>query len=309
MNRANLLRARVRSVAVTAGYLSVLSGLLMLSGYLFLGSLGVLAMLAFTFATLLASGRLSVGVVMRMRGARPTYGGEADSLLAMVARLARAAGLQTPPELYLVPARELQAFAVMSGGQMAIGVSPSLVRELSPDELEGVLAHELSHLANGDTRVMAAAVAMRGLTRSLASLAWLLLLVSALVPSALSVSLGAMLLFLAAPVLSYLAELGLSRTREFNADLAAVQLTGRPESLARALLKLEEHQSGLLGQLIGRARVLRIPEALRTHPSTAERIRRLLAFRELPPSVGGDPPRGPLAQPSARSMRWSVTMS
>jgi heat shock protein HtpX len=308
MNRATLLQARVRSVAVTAAYLGVLSGLLMLSGYLFLGSLGVLMMLALTFATLLASGRLSLNVVMRMRGARPLHAGEADSLPAVVARLARAAGLQNPPQLYLVPARELQAFAVMSGGQTAIGISPSLLRELSPDELEGVLAHELSHLANGDTRVMAVAAAMRGLTRSLASLAWLLLLVSVLVPSALSVSLGAMVLFLAAPMLSYLAELGLSRTREFNADLAAAQLTGRPESLARALLKLEQHQRGLLRLLVGRAVVLRIPEALRTHPSTAERIRRLLELRERPPSVGSGPPRAPLPQPSARSVRWSVTM-
>ena len=299
MNRATLLRVQLRSVAVTAGYLGVLSGLLMLSGYLFLGSLGVLLMLAFTFATLLASGRLPVNVVMRMRGARPLHADEAYPLLAMVTRLARALGLQNPPQLYLVPARELQAFALKSGGQTAIGLSPNLVRELSPDELEGVLAHELSHLANGDTRVMAAAAAMRGLTRSLASLAWVLLLVSMVIPSALSVSLGAMILLLAAPTLSYLAELGLSRTREFNADLAAVQLTGRPESLAQALLKLEQHQSGLLQRLVGRAVVLRIPEALRTHPSTAERVRRLLAFDQRPPAS---------PQPPTRSTRWSVTM-
>lgn len=278
MNRANLRCARVRSGAQTVGYLSVLSALLVLSGYLMLGDLGVLFFLALTLVTLALSNRLPVSVPMRMRGARPLYAGEADTLLHLVARLARAAGLASPPRLYLVPAPELQAFAVKSGGQAAIGITPSLVRELEPDELEGVLAHELSHIAGGDTRVMAAAAAMRGLTKSLARLAWLLLLLSVLAPGALSVSLEAMLMFMAAPALSYLAELGLSRTREFHADLAAVALTGRPEALARALAKLEHHQTGLLRRLVGRAALLRVPEGLRTHPATAERIRRLLAL-------------------------------
>jgi heat shock protein HtpX len=192
--------------------------------------------------------------------------------------------------VYLVPTRELQAFAVKSGGQSAIGITPSLLDELSPEELEGVLAHELSHLANGDTRVMATAAAMRGLTKSLASLAWLLLLFSILVPGALSVSLGAILLLSAAPMLSTLAELGLSRTREFHADLAAVALTGRPESLARALFKLEQHQTGLLRRLVGRGAALELPEGLRTHPATSERIRRLMALSQ-----------------GLRNTRWSVT--
>lgn len=295
MNRANLLRARLRSAAQSVGYLSVLSTLLMLSGYLMLGGVGVLLMLVLTVVTLVASNRLPISVIMRMRGARPLYAREADGLSGLVSRLARAAGLSRPPLLYLVPAHELQAFAVESGGHSAIGISSSLLDELSPEEIEGVLAHELSHLANGDTRVMATAAAMRGLTRSLASLAWLLLLVSILVPGVVSVSLGAILLLSAAPMLSTLAELGLSRTREFHADLWAVALTGRPESLARALFKLEQHQTGLLRRLVGRGAILRIPEGLRTHPATSERIRRLLALSA-----------APLAQ-GLRNTRWSVT--
>lgn len=295
MNRAMLLRARVRNAAQSAGYLGVLSSLLMLSGYLMLGGLGVLLMLAFTCVTLVASNRLPPHVLMRMRGARPLHAHEAGSVLALVARLSRAAGLAHPPHVYLVPSPELQAFAVKSGGQAAIGVSPRLLGELAPDELEGVLAHELSHIANGDTRVMATAAAMRGLTRSLASVVWMLLLFSLLVPGALSVSLGAALLLLAAPVLSLLAELALSRTREFHADLAAVALTGRPEALARALYKLERHQAGLLRRLVGGQPVLRLPEGLRTHPATRERIRRLLALSTAPWSQG------------LRHTRWSVT--
>ena len=88
MNRANLLRARVRSGVQTAGYLSVLTALLVLSGYLMLGDLGVLLMLTLTLVTLVLSNRLPVGVLMRMRGARPLYAGEADRLLDLNSRLA-----------------------------------------------------------------------------------------------------------------------------------------------------------------------------------------------------------------------------
>ena len=329
MNRANLVRARVRRGAESVGYLSVLSGLLALSGYAMLGGVGVLLMLVLTTAALVLSNRLPTHVIMRMRGARPLHAHEADALLMMVARLSQAAGLASPPALYLVPARELQAFAVTSGRQAAIGISPGLVRELTLDEIEAVVAHEISHIAYGDTRVMAAAAAMRSLTRSLASLAWMLLLLSILVPSAVVVSLGAALMFVAAPMLSYLAELGLSRTREFHADLAAAELTGRPESLARALFKLERHQTGLLGRLLGRGAVLRLPEGLRTHPATGERIRRLLALsetpprtrrawgprrlaephlREAPPPVIWGASRNRRPHQPLRNTRWSVTM-
>lgn len=320
MNQTRYMRARLGNSIQTALYLAVLGSLLMLSGWLLLGGFGIAMMLALTLATLLLGSQLPVVLMMRMRGARPVLPGEASWIELMVIRLARDAGLAAAPRLYVVPNLELQAFAVESGGQAAVGFTPALVRNLTADELEGVLAHEISHLASGDTRLMGVAASMRSLTRSLASLAWLLLLFSLLLPSVFVVSIGATLLLLAAPVFSYLAELGLSRTREFNADVAAARLTGRPESLARALAKLDGHQRSLLTRLLGQGFVVAIPEALRTHPSTRERIRRLLTLRQDPPhgsdligSHGGPRRPGHWSNAAAssysvgRSSRWSVT--
>ncbi len=159
---------------------------------------------------------------------------------------------------------------------------------------------------------------MRGLTRSLASLASLLLLVSLLSLGAFQVSLGATLILLVAPLFSYLAELGLSRTREFSADLAAARLTGKPLSLANALTKLEKQQSGLLRMLLDTTMVVAIPEALRTHPSTRERVRRLVELSHDELQQERRRPTGPMplaVVPPRRypsdddRTRWSVTMT
>ena len=87
------------------------------------------------------------------------------------------------------------------------------------------------------------------------------------------------LLLIVAPILSDLIQLALSRVREFNADLGAATLLGRPEPLASALQKMERYQGTLLDRLFPFKR--REPESalLRTHPSTQERIQRLLQFR------------------------------
>lgn len=326
MNEMRYLHAQMRRSLQTAGYLAAITSLLLLSGWLLLGTLGILVMLSLALGTLLASSQLPLPVLMRMKGARRLARGDGDWLVQMVRELSARAGLTEPPTVYVVPTRETQAFAASSGGLTGIAVTPSLVRHLTPDELEGVLAHEISHLASGDTKVMGAAGAMRQLTRSLATLAWLLLLLSLLSFGAIEVSLGATALLLVAPALSSLAELGLSRTREFSADLAAARLTSRPESLARALLKLEAQHGGVLQRLLGPQIVLTIPEALRTHPSTAERVRRLLDLKSTPPQHRLEPPfpapgfryRQVAQRPAAfapagalspgRSKRWSVTI-
>jgi heat shock protein HtpX len=120
-----------------------------------------------------------------------------------------------------------------------------------------------------------------------------------------------------APTVSFLAELGLSRTREYHADLAATRLTGNPLGLARALHKLEYRQRSMLAAILGLGVEIRLPEALRTHPPTRERVARLLELAaKAPPGRG--PPSGATfsAQlPSVRgpysrrdNVRWSVMM-
>jgi heat shock protein HtpX len=91
----------------------------------------------------------------------------------------------------------------------------------------------------------------------------------------------AILLLIFAPTLSALLQLALSRTREFDADLSAVDLTGDPQGLASALIKLEQ-QGGFLERLLMPGRHDPEPSLLRTHPRTEERIQRLLSLSSTP---------------------------
>jgi len=92
------------------------------------------------------------------------------------------------------------------------------------------------------------------------------------------VSWWAILLLIFAPNLSALAQLALSRTREYDADLSAARLTGDPECLAGALAKIERLQGGWLEQILLPGRRVLEPSLLRTHPDTEERIARLMAL-------------------------------
>ena len=106
-----------------------------------------------------------------------------------------------------------------------------------------------------------------------------------------------------------LLQLALSRTREFDADMAAAELTGDPQGLASALDKMERYQGGFVEQIFFPGRRVPEPSLLRTHPETEERIRRLLALPPRPPEVRA-PPEGyrivrahPLIQATPR---WRV---
>ena len=86
------------------------------------------------------------------------------------------------------------------------------------------------------------------------------------------------LLFILAPTISTLAQLGISRIREYDADLNAIRLTKDPRGLANALVKIERVQNGWLEHLFMSGRKIPEPSFLRTHPPTAERVQRLLSY-------------------------------
>ncbi len=113
-----------------------------------------------------------------------------------------------------------------------------------------------------------------------------------------SLSWLAILLLILAPAISALLQLALSRTREFDADLSAINLTGEPQGLASALVKLEQQHRGLLERLLTPDRRSPEPSLLRTHPRTEERIQRLLSLRPKPsPSASAIPSPEAILQP------------
>jgi len=253
-----------------------MSGILALVGALFAGTQGAVLALLFAVGLSVFGPRLSARWMLSRRGARQLH--PRDPIARMVADLTRRAGVPTPA-VYVVPSPTPNAFTAGEGRDAVLGISPSLVRMMSRRELRGVLAHEVAHLVHRDTRVMRTAATFRSLTHSMASFGLLLALLQ--LPLALfgapTLPLSALLVMLFAPTLSGALELMLARDREHDADAAAARLTGDPRALASALLRLDARERSMLRWLPFGAP--RVPEWLRTHPPTGERVRRLLAMR------------------------------
>jgi len=206
---------------------------------------------------------------------------EAPVLLrAMSERTARA-GLESRPELFYVPSRMLNAFAAGTREQSAIAVTDGLLRQLDGDELNGVLAHEVSHIRNNDLWVMGLADLFSRASSLLSLLGQFLLLLNLplILFSRVTISWWAIGLPIFAANLSALAQLALSRTREYAADLNAARLTGNPEAPARALARIERVQGGWLERVFLPGRRIPEPSLLRRHPETEECIARLMALK------------------------------
>jgi heat shock protein HtpX len=221
---------------------------------------------------------------------RVLHPSEAPRHYAVLGELARRAGLPRMPRLYYIPSAVMNAFATGGRDDALIAVSDGLLRRLDLRELTGVLAHETGHIANGDLRVMAFADLVSRIAGvfSLAGQILLFLSLPALLLGAVDVPWLAILILLAAPTLSALVQLALSRNREYEADRSAAELTGDPAGLAAALDKLERVQGRFWEQILMPGRRVPAPSLLRTHPETGERIARLMDLvpRRLPAVAG-----------------------
>lgn len=221
--------------------------------------------------------------VLRGLRARPLLPQEAPDLHQLIEALSRRAKLATPPHPYYIPQDVPNAFTVGSGREAVLGVTAALLQQLDRRELTAVLAHEISHIQHNDMRVLAFAGFINRMTSLFSGIGQLLLFINfpLLLMGRATISWLAILLMIAAPTLSGLLQLAISRTREFKADLGAVKLTGDPVGLATALRKLEQSQASWLPVLGPR---YRLPQSavLRSHPHTKERIDRLLALSDVP---------------------------
>jgi heat shock protein HtpX len=256
-----------------------------LLGWLFAGAVGFVWAFVLAGFGAIALTRVPAAWILRSSGAQALPWHRAPELTRLVHELAQRAGLRRAPALYLLPAREPQAMAVGGRDDPAMAVTPALVRQLSPRELAGVLAHEVTHLRHGDTRLMAAAHGFGRIADLAGQLGSFLLVANLLLflfVGGWAFAPGAVLLFLVAPTVTGLLRLALSRLREFEADLGAVELTGDPRGLASALRRVERSKRGLLARLAPWITLPRrpAPVLLQTHPPTAERVRRLLALEE-----------------------------
>ena len=207
-------------------------------------------------------------------------------LTAIVQELATRAELPRVPRLYVIPSTTLNAFATGHANNPAIAVTEGLLRQLTLRETAGVLAHEISHIRNNDLWVMGLADIMSRFTQSMSYVAVFLAILN--IPGSLlgepPVSWWAILLLYVAPALASLLQLGLSRTREFDADIEGAMLTGDPMGLASALRRFDETTGRFWEDLMMPVptRRIPIPSVLRTHPDTQERVARLVSLQQRP---------------------------
>lgn len=241
---------------------------------------GMLAVFALALVTglYLTNPAASPRLVMLLYPGRLVHPDEAPRLFAVLAELARRAGLPRVPRLYYIPSGVMNAFATGDRDDALVAVSDGLLRRLDLREQAGVLAHEISHVANGDLAVMAFADLVSRIAGAFGLMGQFLLLLS--LPTMLMTDADipwlAILILLLAPTLSALVQLALSRNREYEADRSAAELTGDPAGLASALDKLERYQGRYWEQIFMPGRGVPEPSLLRTHPETADRVSRLL---------------------------------
>ncbi|MGO4837732.1 zinc metalloprotease HtpX, partial [Rhizobiaceae sp. 2RAB30] len=186
------------------------------------------------------------------------------------------------PKLYVIPSRMMNAFAVGRRDDSAIAITDALARTLSTRELAGVLAHEMSHIANEDVRVMAFADMVSRFTSLMSAIGLFSLFLNVVGFAGgyeAQVPWQGVVVLLAAPTVSGLLQMALSRTREFDADLGAAILTGDPDGLAIALRKLERAQGRRWEGILLPGGRIPDPSILRSHPKTEDRIARLAALK------------------------------
>jgi heat shock protein HtpX len=270
--------------------LGLLTGLFIAIGGALGGESGMV--MAFVFALLMnfAAFWFSDKIVLGMYGAQPLGEQDAPTIHRIVRNLATRARIPMP-RLYLIPSATPNAFATgRSPRHAAVAVTDGILRIMSEEELEGVLAHELSHVLNRDVLISTIAATLAGAVMMLVNIArWGMFFGShrddedgGTNPIAL------ILMIVVAPLAAVLIQMAVSRSREYEADASGVRLTRRPLGLAAALAKL--HQASqivpmnaspatahlfIVNPLTGRS----LFNLFATHPPIEDRIARLRAMR------------------------------
>ncbi len=229
----------------TGVLLAALTVLLVLIGGALGGQQGMIV--AFVMAMVMNFGSywFSDRIVLAMYRAQPVAEAQAPALYRIVRTLATRAGIPMP-RIYLLPDETPTAFATGRNPQhAAVAVTDGIMRIMSEEELEGVLAHELSHVQNRDTLIMAIAATLAGAITYVAHMAqWAMIFGGGRRDSDEHESggggvLGGLLMIVVAPIAATLIQLAVSRSREYQADASGAQMAGQPWGLAKALEKLE----------------------------------------------------------------------
>ncbi|HOG08549.1 MAG TPA: zinc metalloprotease HtpX [Syntrophales bacterium] len=277
----------------TALLLGALTGLLLLIGGYFGGRTGLV--IAFAFAMIMNFGSywFSDKIVLKMYRAQPVTEAEAPELYRVVRDLSMKASLPMP-RVCIIPQDTPNAFATGRNEKHAVvAVTEGILRILSRDELEGVLAHELTHIKNRDILVGSIAATLAGAIVMIANMAqWAAIFggVSRDDDDSGGGMIGLILTAILAPIAATIIQMAISRSREYMADEGGARISGKPYGLAGALEKLSRASQALpmnakpatahmfiVNPLTGRP----LMNLFSTHPPIEERIARLRSMRPM----------------------------
>ncbi len=268
----------------TAFLMALMTALLMLIGDFFGGIKGMTFMLLVSIGMNFFAYWNSDKMVLAHYNAQQVDERTAPELYGIVAKLAKKANLPMP-KVYIIDSPIPNAFATGRDPEhAAVAVNSSLVDLLSRDEIEGVLAHELSHVKNRDILVSTIAATMAGAISTIAQ--WGMFLGGGRDEDGESRNpIASILVMLLAPLAAMLIQMAVSRSREYMADKSGGEICGNPDALADALLKLEAYsRRGVMPAateatahmfIVNPFTAADVQKMFSTHPSTEERVRLL----------------------------------
>lgn len=197
---------------------------------------------AFVFACLMNFGSwwFSDKIVLAMHRAQPLTEAEAPEVFSILSKLSEKAGIPMP-RLYLIPSASANAFATGRGpGHAVIAVTHGIVKLLNKEELEGVLAHEMSHILNRDILISSVVATLAGVLSMIASMfRWSFFWGGERDDRGKGHPLALLMISIIMPIVAMLIQLAISRSREYGADERGAQLSESPLYLASALKRLE----------------------------------------------------------------------
>jgi heat shock protein HtpX len=270
----------------TVVLMACLMSLLLFMGQAFGGENGLVLALVFSLLINFGAYWFSDKIVLMSYRAREVTEAESPRLYSIVQRLASQAQLPMP-KVYILPGDTPNAFATGRNPEhAAVAATEGILRILNDEELEGVVAHELTHVKNRDILISTLVAALAGTITFVARMAmYASIFTGGSRDRENSNPIGEIAMMILAPIAAMLIQLAVSRSREFAADEGGARISGHPLGLANALRKLEAgavqepmRNAGtatahmfIVNPLSGKG----IAKLFSTHPPTEERIERL----------------------------------
>ena len=262
----------------------VMSALLLLVGALLGGIVGIIFAMILAVVMNFSAYWFSDRIALKMTKAAPITENDDPELYSIVREQASLAGLPMP-KVFLIESDSPNAFATgRNPAHATVAVTTGIRRLLTRQELGGVLAHEMAHVGNRDTLIMAMVATVAGAISMLAMFAQFSAMFGGMGGRGRDNFIGLLIVAIVMPIAAGMVRAAISRTREYQADATGARTSGNPLALASALQKLElaskdrplkvaEGASHLF--IVNPLRAVSMAKMFSTHPPMAERIRRL----------------------------------